>query len=54
MGYYLWTIPSTLTSGPQYRIRIADADRDAVFAYSGYFTISAVPSIIVVTEPFVK
>jgi hypothetical protein len=51
MGYYLWTIPSTLTSGPQYRIRIADADRDAVFAYSGYFTISAVPSIIVVTEP---
>jgi len=49
-GHYFWFIPSTLTSGTDYRIKILSTTDSNVFDYSPYFEIIQTPEISVI-EP---
>jgi len=46
LGYYSWSIPSTLPSGSTYRIKIIDHDNSATCAYSSYFSITPKTPVI--------
>ena len=52
-GYYLWTIPTSLTDSPQYQIKIADVANPATDDFSNYFAIFTplVIDTITVTNP---
>ncbi|TFF89396.1 MAG: hypothetical protein EU549_00735, partial [Promethearchaeota archaeon] len=49
-GAYYWSIPSSLTTSSNYRIKISSASDSNIYDYSDYFTISELLSITV-TSP---
>ena len=51
-GYHSWSVPTTLTSGSNYRIKITSTSSSSVYDYSSYFTITIIlPPSITVTTP---
>lgn len=50
VGSLSWTVPLDLTTGEDYRIRIADSGREEIFDLSGFFSIVD-PLALTVTAP---
>ncbi|MBN2833997.1 MAG: SUMF1/EgtB/PvdO family nonheme iron enzyme, partial [Candidatus Delongbacteria bacterium] len=49
-GSYSWTVPTTLTAGTDYKVKITSVNNSSLYDYSDTFTISLAP-YITVTNP---
>jgi hypothetical protein len=50
-GMAVWTIPRTLATSPDYRIRIVSDDHPSVADVSGPFTVTYIPDSLTITTP---
>ncbi len=48
---FSWRIPSSLQTSSKYRIKMVNPNDPSVYDYSDYFTITYVPSSLVITTP---
>ena len=46
-----WTVPSSLKSGPNYRIRITSTSDTSIYDFSDPFTITKIPTTLTMTTP---